>query len=47
MRITSLGKDTVVIHADRRTQYDNVAQVIDAVKLAGAKNLILVTRQRQ
>lgn len=47
MRIQSLGKDTVVIHADRRTQYDNVAQVIDAAKLAGAKNLMLVTRQQQ
>ena len=46
MRIQSLGKDTVVIHADRRTQYDNVAQVIDAAKLAGAKNLVLVTRQK-
>ncbi|WP_455376379.1 ExbD/TolR family protein [Kaarinaea lacus] len=47
MRIQSLGKDTVVIHADRRTQYDNVAQAIDAAKLAGARNIMLVTRQKQ
>lgn len=47
MRIQSLGKDTVVIHADRRTQYDNVAQAIDAAKLAGARNLMLVTKQKQ
>ena len=46
MRIQSLGKDTVVIHADRRTQYDNVAQAIDAAKLAGARNIMLVTRQK-
>lgn len=47
MRIKSSGKDTVVIQADRRTAYDNVAKVIDAAKLAGAKNLILVARQKQ
>ena len=47
MRIQSLGKDTVVIHADRRTQYDNVAQAIDAAKLAGARNIVLVTRQKR
>ena len=47
MRIQSLGKDTVVIHADRRTEYDNVAQAIDAAKLAGARNIVLVTRQKQ
>ena len=44
-RIKSLGKDTVVIQADYRTQYDFVVQVIDAAKLAGAKNLVLVTRR--
>ncbi len=47
LRIKSLAKDTVVIQADRRAQYDYVVQAIDAAKLAGAKNLILVTRQRQ
>ena len=47
MRIKSTGKDTVVIQADRRAQYDNVADVIDAAKLAGAKNLLLVARQKQ
>lgn len=46
MRIKSTGKDTVVIQADRRAQYDNVAQVIDAAKLAGARNLMLVARQK-
>lgn len=47
LRIKSLAKDTVVIQSDRRAQYDYVAQAIDAAKLAGAKNLILVTRQKQ
>ena len=47
MRIQSMGKDTVVIHADRRSQYDNVAQAIDAAKLAGARHIVLVTRQKQ
>lgn len=47
MRIKSTGKDTVVIQADRRAQYDNVAQVIDAAKLSGARNLVLVARQKQ
>lgn len=46
MRIKSLDKHTVVIQADRRAQYDNVAQVIDSAKLAGAKNIILVARQK-
>jgi len=45
MRIKSLDKDTVVIQADYRAQYDSVVQVIDAAKMAGAKNLILVTRR--
>ena len=47
MRIKSLAKDTVVIQADRRAQYDSVAQAIDAAKLAGAKNIVLVARQQQ
>ena len=46
MRIKSLAKDTVVIQADRRAQYDSLAQVIDAAKLAGAKTLLLVARQK-
>ena len=47
LRIKSLAKDTVVIQADRRVQYDTVVEVIDAAKLAGAKNLILVTTRKQ
>ena len=46
LRIKSLAKDTVVIQADRRVQYDTVVEVIDAAKLAGAKNLILVTTRK-
>ncbi|WP_455208260.1 ExbD/TolR family protein [Kaarinaea lacus] len=46
LRIKSMAKDTVVIQADRRAQYDYVVQAIDAAKLAGAKNLILVTKQK-
>lgn len=46
LRIKSLAKDTVVIQADRRAQYDHVVEAIDAAKLAGAKNLILVTKQK-
>jgi len=46
LRIKTLAKDTVVIQADRRAQYDYVVEAIDAAKLAGAKNLILVTRQK-
>ncbi len=46
LRIQSLGKDSVVIQADRRVEYDRVVQVIDAAKLAGAKNLILVTKRK-
>jgi len=46
LRIKSLAKDTVVIQADRRVQYDTVVEVIDAAKLAGAKNLILVTKRK-
>jgi biopolymer transport protein ExbD len=46
LRIKSLARDTVVIQADRRAQYDYVSQAIDAAKLAGAKNLVLVTRQK-
>lgn len=47
LRLKSLAKDSVVIHADRRAQYDIVVQVIDAAKLAGAKNLILVAKRKQ
>ncbi|WP_455219529.1 ExbD/TolR family protein [Kaarinaea lacus] len=47
LRIKSLAKDTVVIQADRRVQYDSVVKVIDAAKLAGAKNLILVTTRKE
>lgn len=47
LRIQSLAKDTVVIQADRRVQYDTVVEVVDAAKLAGAKNLILVTTRKQ
>lgn len=47
LRIKSLDKNTVIIQADRRARYDNVVQAIDAAKLAGAKNLILVTQPRQ
>lgn len=46
LRIKSTGSDMVVIQADHRVQYDAVVQAIDAAKLAGAKNLILVTRRR-
>lgn len=46
LRIKSMAKDTVVIQADRRAQYDYVVQAIDAAKLAGAKNLILVTKHK-
>ncbi|MEJ2179374.1 MAG: biopolymer transporter ExbD [Gammaproteobacteria bacterium] len=46
LRIKSLAKDTVVIQADRRVQYDTVVEVIDAAKLAGAKNLILLTKRK-
>lgn len=47
LRIKALAKDTVVIQADRRVQYDTVVEVIDAAKLAGAKNLLLVTTRKQ
>ena len=47
LRLKSPSKETVVIQADRRVQYDTVVQVIDAAKLAGAKNLILVTTRKQ
>lgn len=47
MRIQSTGKDTVVIQADRRAQYDSVAEAIDAAKLGGARNIMLVARQKQ
>jgi biopolymer transport protein ExbD len=40
------SKGTVIIKADRRVQYDRVVQVIDIAKLAGAKNLLLVTERK-
>ena len=38
--------NNVVIHADHRVQYDFVAQVIDIAKVAGAKNIMLVTKRK-
>lgn len=40
------GEDTVVIQADRRVSYDTVVQTIDVAKLAGAKNLLLLTAKK-
>jgi len=37
---------TVIIQADRRVVYDIVIQVIDEAKLAGAKNILLVTTKK-
>jgi len=34
----------IAIAADRRTQYDNIVQVIDIAKAAGAKNILLITQ---
>jgi biopolymer transport protein ExbD len=36
----------LAIHADRRVVYDRVANVIDIAKSAGAKDFLLVNRQR-
>ena len=47
LRIKSTGSDMVVIQADYRAQYDAVVQAIDAAKMAGAKNLLLVTKRKQ
>jgi biopolymer transport protein ExbD len=44
-QLNSTGKTTVVIRADRRVQYNVVVQAIDAAKLAGAENLLLVTKR--
>lgn len=46
-QIESLSIDTVIIQADRRVEYDSVIQAIDVAKLAGAKNLLLVTEQKK
>jgi len=46
MKIKNTSQDTVVIYADRRVPYDNVMQAIDTAKLAGAKGLMLVTKQK-
>ena len=46
-RIKSINQDTVIIQADYRAQYNAVVQAIDAAKLAGAKNLVLVTRRKR
>jgi biopolymer transport protein ExbD len=46
LRLKSQSKDTVIIQADRRAQYEFVVQAVDAAKLAGAKNLILVTKPK-
>ena len=43
--LTMTGRDNVIIEADRRVVYDKVVRVIDIAKLAGAKNLILVTQR--
>lgn len=37
--------DSVTVHADRRVEYDTVVKAIDAAKLAGANNVLLVTRR--
>lgn len=42
----SRDKTTVIIQADRRVVYDKVVQVIDAAKLAGAHNIMLVTTRK-
>jgi biopolymer transport protein ExbD len=39
------GRDSVIIEADRRVIYDKVVHIIDVAKLAGAKNLLLVTKR--
>ena len=40
------SKDSVIIKADRRVQYNKVVQAIDAAKLAGAKNILLITKKK-
>jgi len=45
-KLKSVSKNNVIIKADRRVQYDKVVQVIDAAKLAGAKNILLLTKKR-
>lgn len=39
-------KTTIIIQADRRVAYDHVVQVIDVAKIAGAKNILLVTTKK-
>jgi len=44
-KLKSASKDKVIIQADRLVQYDKVVQAIDAAKLAGAKDILLVTKR--
>ncbi len=37
---------TVIVKADRRVEYDIVVKTIDAAKLAGAENILLVTQRK-
>lgn len=37
---------TVIVQADRRVEYDTVVKTIDAAKLAGADNILLVTKRK-
>lgn len=46
IKLKNTSQDTVVIHADRRVQYDKVMHAIDSAKLAGARYLMLVTKQK-
>lgn len=39
-------KTSIIVRADRRVSYDAVMQVIDAAKLAGATNIMLVTTKK-
>jgi len=45
-KLKSVSENNVIIKADRRVQYDKVVQAIDAAKLAGAKNILLLTKKR-
>ncbi len=40
-----MTKVNVIIKADRRVSYDKVVQAIDSEKLAGAKNILLLTKK--
>ena len=46
IKLKNTSQNTVVIHADRRVQYDKVMHAIDTAKLAGAEYLMLVTKQK-